>query len=634
MCGIVGKASSQNCEKSQIIEPLKALIHRGPDKQNYYCDKNVLLGHARLSIIDIKYGNQPMSFYINSKKYIIIYNGEVYNFKLLREKLISVGFNFETESDTEVILKWLAHKGIEEGVLDLNGMFSIAIYNETDKKLYLLRDRVGIKPLFYTVQNEGFLFSSELDSIIKFDKVKKSLNAASMEQFLYFGFPLAPNTMYENIYEVRPGYLLEYNLLSKEIRHKQYWNIDDYERTYNGTFEDGVEELNELLNMSISDQIISDVGYGTFLSGGIDSSLITSIVNGIKNDKFNAYTVSFNDEKYDELPYAKKVVQSLDNVNHVIYHSSNFSLDTGFVDMILKHVGQPFADSSCIPTYLIANEVHKNEKVILSGDGGDELFMGYETFTWLSKIERVKVAPVFVRHLVLFLFQKLPMEIVLNKDFHRQINKAVSYSFMGKGDLESSLNSILDLVDLEKLLISKSFEWLKELKSEILKGTKNPFDIMQKFLLKIKLSGDMLKKIDSMSMANSIEVRVPLLDNRIIDFALSLPVEYCYKGGVKKRILREVAKKHIPKSVICHKKWGFSIPMHKVLNKEFIGKYEYLRKNQSILNIDFMNKFSDFEAISNKEMYRNYSQYTIDHVNWMTILLYRWMEKNEVNYDK
>ena len=629
MCGIVGKVDIDKCVEEQITKPLKALYHRGPDKQDKYCDADVLLGHTRLSIIDTEHGDQPMMFLLDDREFIIVYNGEIYNFKNLREILIKDGLEFETDCDTEVVLKWLAYKGVNDGINELNGMFAIALYDVSQKKVYLIRDRMGIKPLYYS-HNDALYFSSELESIVQFEGIERKLNKEAMEQFLYFGYPVAPNTMYEDVFELRPGYILSYDLDTQDINYSQYWNVDNYSRDYKGSYEDAIEELDSLLNKTIKDQIVSDVGYGTFLSGGIDSSLVTAIVSKINRDKFNSYTVSFDDKEYDELPYAKKVVDRYDNINHIIYYSSNFNLDSNFIDLILKHVGQPFADSSCIPTYLIANEVSKNEKVILSGDGGDELFMGYETFSWMDKIDKVKAAPLFLREFVLYIFKKLPLHILINPDFNRQINKALRYSMMDKASLSFSLNSIFDIVDLEKITNKTSFLWLEELKKEINVKDMDSYTVMQNFLIKIKLSGDMLRKVDSMTMANSIEVRVPLLDNRIIDFALSLPIEFLYRDGVKKSILRDVAKRYLPEDVITHKKWGFSIPMHNVLAKEFMDKYKYLYSKYDILNKELINQFYNFKDENNTDIYKEYSQYTIDHVNWMTILLYRWCERNGV----
>jgi asparagine synthase (glutamine-hydrolysing) len=627
MCGIVGKVSLGNCKKEQIDTPLELIYHRGPDEQNIYCNDDVVFGHSRLSIIDITYGQQPMHFSYNEKNYSIIYNGEVYNYKKLAKELVKSDIKIDTDSDTEVVLKWLVFKGVSDGIKDLNGMFAIALYCHEDKKLYLVRDRMGIKPLYYTHNHNGLFFASELDSLTSFDDVDKKLNQEALEQYFYFGYPVAPNTMYENIYEQRPGTILEYSLLDRNIIENRYWSIDSYKRDYKGTYEEAVDELDRLLQVVINDQVISDVGYGTFLSGGIDSSLITSMVSKVKNSKFNAYTVSFDDKKYDELPYAKMVANKYSNINHVVYHSSNFKLDTNFIDLILKHVGQPFADSSCIPTYLIANEVKKNEKVILSGDGGDELFMGYETFSWLDKIDAV---PILLRGFISFLMKKLPIGILTSKDLNRQINKALKYSLMDKADLIFSLNSILDLIDLKKATNQKSFYWLKELKEELNVNKNDSFSVMQNFLIKVSLSGDMLRKVDSMTMANSIEVRVPLLDNRVIDFALSLPLKFLYEGGIKKKILKDVAKKYLPADVISHKKWGFSIPMHKVLEKEFIEKFKYLYEKFRVLDKEFVNKFYEYKVSNSHDVHSLYSQYTIDHVNWMIILFYRWLEKKAV----
>ena len=627
MCGIVGKVSLAGCTKEQILIPLKLVYHRGPDKQNIYFSDDMVFGHSRLSIIDIVRGQQPMHFYYKEKNYSIVYNGEVYNYKELSKELLKNHIKINTNSDTEVILKWLVFKDVYNGIKDLNGMFAIALYCHEDKKLHLIRDRMGIKPLYYTHNHNGLFFSSELDSLTSFDGVAKKLNQEALEQYFYFGYPVAPNTMYENIYEQRPGTILEYNLLEKDILESRYWSIDSYKRDYKGSYEEAVEELDSLLQEVITSQVVSDVGYGTFLSGGIDSSLVTAIVSKVKIEKFNSYTVSFNDKNYDELPFAKKVVEKYDNINHIVYYSSKFNLDANFVDLILKHVGQPFSDSSCIPTYLIAKEVRKNEKVILSGDGGDELFMGYETFSWLDKINTI---PLFLRGFISFLVNKLPLNLLTSKDLNRQINKALKYSLLDKTDLILSLNSILDLIDLKEVTNQKTFDWLRELKEKLNINTNNPFDVMQNFLLKVSLSGDILRKVDSMTMANSIEVRVPFLDNRIIDFALSLPLNFLYKDGVKKRILKDVAKKYLPKNVITHKKWGFSIPMHNVLQKKFIVQFKYLLEKYNVLNIEFVKRFYMYKEKKDQNIHTKYSQFTIDHVNWMIILFYRWLEIKKV----
>ena len=268
--------------------------------------------------------------------------------------------------------------------------------------------------------------------------------------------------------------------------------------------------------------------------------------------------------------------------------------------------------------------------MILSGDGGDELFMGYETFSWLHKINSL---PVFFRGFISLMMKRLPINVLISKDLNRQINKALKYSLMDKADLIFSLNSILDLVDLKKVTNKKSFFWLQELKEELNADKKPSFSAMQNFLIKVSLSGDMLRKVDSMTMANSIEVRVPLLDNRIIDFALSLPLDFLYSNGTKKRILKDVAKKYLPKDVISHKKWGFSIPMHKVLEKEFIEKFKYLYEKYNVIDKGFVKKFYGYKTMKIKDINNSYSQYTIDHVNWMIILFYRWLEKKGVSVE-
>jgi len=630
MCGIIGQASQKEFESVINNDIVDTLSHRGPDDSGVFSSQNVHLGHARLSILDVRHGKQPMSWTFMGKTYHLIFNGEIYNFQDLRTILRSEGVKFSTESDSEVLLKWLVKKGVQKGVPSLNGMFAFALYNETDQILTLARDRVGIKPLYFSSHNQRLYFSSELSSLMTFKDLPRQLNHEALHQFFFFGYLLSPITFYDSVYELEPGTLLTYSIKQNQYKKETYWEYTSNSQKFIGTYEEAQDELETLLKTVIRDQLVSDVGVSTFLSGGIDSSLVTSMAASNNQDQLNAYTVSFSDNKeFDELPFASSVAKSYPNISHKILHCTSSTITIDDVDHILDHVGQPFGDSSSIPTYLISKEVGKSEKVVLSGDGGDELFFGYDSVSWFNRINKIKNLPKVLRVMMLSTLKMLPNSII-GETRNRQLSKGLRYSLLDKTESILHVNNNLDLNDVNQLVGIQNMSWLTPLKKEFNRSEKLPLRDFQRFLFK-KLTAQMLRKVDRMSMAASIEVRVPLLDNRIIDFALSLPSSYSYRNGVQKSILKEVAKKYLPSDVLSHKKWGFCFPLHNFLPSNLVTDMCAKNSKYKLLDDEVVKQFNNFKLNPETRKNTHHSEYSSEHVNWMMVLLFRWIEKNNVD---
>ncbi len=381
MCGIVGYYSENNkFSKSELTESTRALINRGPDAEGYFYDDVTGLGHRRLSVIDLsESANQPM--YSPCGRYVIVYNGEVYNFREIA-KMLAV--KLRTSSDTEVILQSFIKWGTQF-VSMLNGMFAIVIYDKQERKLHLFRDRIGIKPLYYYWDGDNFAFASELKALMKFHfiNINKRINDKAINQFLYLGYIPEPDTIYRDIYKFPSGsYALFYN---NNLKITPYWNIK--EKIRNNTidnYKEAKQKLNELINDSVRYRLISDVPYGTFLSGGTDSSLVTAVAQKLTNNKLKTFSIGFKESKYNESGYAKAVAEYLGTEHHEFIVSYKDAIE--LVDEITDTYDEPYADSSAIPTMLVSKLAKKYVTMTLSGDGGDELFYGYGANLWAKRL--------------------------------------------------------------------------------------------------------------------------------------------------------------------------------------------------------------------------------------------------------
>ncbi len=381
MCGIVGFYSNNNLfSKDEMSKMLQKISHRGPDAEGTYFAKGVGLGHKRLSIIDLsKEANQPM--YSHSGNSVIVFNGEIYNFK---EIITELGIKTKTLSDTEVIIEAFEKWG-PSFVEKLNGMFAMAIYQIAENKLFLFRDRMGIKPLFYYFKDNQLVFASELKALIQADHIKKKIeiNPEAVNTFLHLGYIPAPNTIYKNINNFPQGSYAEFN--GEKLEIKQYWNIaDKISKNTHTNFNDAKTQLNDLLNQSVKYRLIADVPYGTFLSGGIDSSLVSAIAQKVSNHQLKTFSIGFAESKFNESEYAQKVAQHLETDHHSFTLTENEAIE--LVPDIFNYYDEPFADASAIPTMLVSKMARQQVTMTLSGDGGDELFHGYGMYNWATRL--------------------------------------------------------------------------------------------------------------------------------------------------------------------------------------------------------------------------------------------------------
>jgi len=556
------------------------------------------------------------------KSYHVVFNGEIYNYKQVREELKSLSHQFLTNSDTEVILHAFAQWG-PESATRLSGMFAFALWDSKKKCLYLFRDRMGIKPLYYCFFDKGLVFSSEISPLLRVKGVSRQANKTSLVNFFMFGYPLTPETAFQNIYELSPAHWAAFDGKSEPVI-KAYWDLSEIS-PFEGNFDEACISLNNLLNIVVKEHLISDVPISTFLSGGIDSSSITALAKKNYAGNLEAFTVRFPDITYDESYWAKIAANHI-KVKHTIIGMNPHPLRIEDIEKIIKYIGQPFADSSCLPTYFICKAASEKFKVVLSGDGADELFLGYDTFDWYSKILFLRNIPFSIRKLGETLLALIPDLKFFNEKF-RQMAKTFQYSYLSEDEAIIYLNSVLDPSQLEVLFTDKLVKYKSKNLSCLVTGNKNsnPLRTMNKFLLGQSLPQDMLRKVDRMSMRASIEVRVPFLDQFLIH------------DGARKYIIRSIMAKYLPEEIFKHKKQGFSIPLHYYYDKKFLDSSAdlLLASNSNIREI-MSDKAIKIILKANCNLQttskRQYSIYTWTHILWMMLQFEIWMKNYKISF--
>lgn len=609
MCGIAGFVSKQ-FSKDDLVKMTSAIQHRGPDAKGHYfnSEKNIGLGHRRLSIIDLSdAANQPMESHCS--RYRMVYNGEVYNYKEIAKKLGAL--NWKTSSDTEVILESFVKWGTDF-VYELNGMFAIAIYDLLEEKLFLFRDRMGIKPLYYYYNGKDVIFASELKAINQLE-IKKKINHSSIYSYLHLGYIPLNQTIYNNVFKVNPGSYLIYN--NNELREKYYWKPENkFEENSIKDFNSSKKQLRSLLQDSIKTRLMSDVPIGTFLSGGTDSSIITAIAQEVNNSPINTFSIGFKEAKYNESEHANKVAKHVGTNHHEFILTEDDALNE--LENIMDHFDEPFADSSALPTMLISKMAKKHVTVCLSGDGGDELFMGYGAYQWANRVNH----PLFrrLRYPISKLLefsadnQKKRAALVFNSpnnNWKSHIFSQEQYLFS-----ESEINKLL--LDPDKNSIINNLNADFKLKRKLSPSEKQAFFDLNNYLI-----DDLLVKVDRSSMYSSLEARVPLLDHKIVEFALNLEKGLKINNGVQKYILKELLYDYVPKKIMDRPKWGFSIPLEKWLQNELhflIEKY---------LNRQIIDEFGilDSKQVQNLINRFNRGQTYLYNRIWCLILLQKFL---------
>ena len=558
MCGICGFYSKQNISLEQLTEMNNTLYHRGPDDSGVeiYQGKdgyNIGLAQRRLSILDLSpLGHQPM--HSADKRLSIAYNGEIYNFQELREELRD--YPFKSHCDTEVILAAYLKWGIS-CVNRFNGMFAIALYDREDESLYLVRDRIGKKPLYYFEDGETIVFASELKPIMKYPGFQKKIRQELLNRYLVHQYINAPDTIFEQVYKLEPGAVYQFQKGKK--KQWKYWDVaskyQEMKGSFKGTFEDAKEELKKKLSDSIEMRMIADVPLGTFLSGGYDSSLMTAMAQSKSSQPVKTFSIGFEDKKYNEAIYAKEVAEYLGTEHTEMYitEADMFDLIEGLTD----YYDEPFADSSQIPSMLVSKLAKEKVTVALSGDGGDEFFCGYNNYKMLLDMQKLDLAGGMVHGVCnlpglkqLHLMDKLPTKVQIvanNRDKRLKVQPF------------SSKQSEIAVSLLKQEQLGYRFE-------EEAKYGETNWQIRRMLLdMDTYLPGDILCKVDRASMKYSLETRCPILDKDVMEFSFAIPHSYKYENGNKKRILKALAYDYIPKELLERPKVGFSVPLDKWL---------------------------------------------------------------------
>tara|TARA_R110002073_G_scaffold79001_18_gene190301 strand:- start:9209 stop:11095 length:1887 start_codon:yes stop_codon:yes gene_type:complete len=557
------------------------IVHRGPDADGVWVDPSfpVALGHRRLSIIDLSNaGAQPMES--ASGRYVLSFNGEVYNFSRLRQEPELSNYPFQGHSDTEVILAAIQHLGVERAVGKLEGMFALALWDREERCLWLARDRVGKKPLYYGWCGNSFLFGSELKALRQHPDFENDLDQDALGQYLQYGWVSQPNSIYRHVRKLPQGSVLK---ITKDCQAwaaqpKSFWSAKDIAERgqsspFTGSYEGAVDRLDVVLNEAVSDRMVADVELGALLSGGIDSSMIVALMQKTADRPVKTFSIGFWEEKYNEAEYASAVAKHLKTEHHEIYVTPDQALDV--VSELPQIYDEPFADSSQIPTYLVCKLAREQVKVVLTGDGGDEQMAGYRRYkNCLSHWRDVQRVPLIARSMV------GPFTSALGKG---SWNWAKSYAEEGK--------TVPRWTRKLGKISQRSCNWAAESPQEILANkftsclavdqfvtdavkpatpltdpsywadVEDPLLAMLHFDYIGYLPDDILVKVDRASMAVGLEARAPLLDHRVLELAWSLPRGYLYDGQTGKRVLRDLLTRYVPRSLIDRPKRGFSVPV-------------------------------------------------------------------------
>lgn len=633
MCGIAGIVNFRNSAKEDILRMNEAMLHRGPDAGDYYLDDNngVVFGHRRLSILDLsENGAQPMQSH--SKRYVICYNGEVYNYKEIKKDLEdNYQVTFRGNSDTETILEAFEIYGVRQTLGKIKGMFAIALYDKDEKKIYLMRDRVGEKPLYFGMVKESFVFASDIGCIKSLSYFNNPINTDVLGLYFQHGYIPAPYSIYQGIYKLKPGTLLTLSVTNLSYETEPYFDMKEIakygqEHLFAGSEKEAGDELERLLKDAVRGQMISDVPLGAFLSGGIDSSLIVSMMQSVSDVPVRTFTIGFDEKKYNEAEFAREIANHLGTKHTELYVDKEYGFET--VKQVTKAFTEPFADSSQIPTMMVSRMTKEHVTVSLSGDGGDELFCGYNTY----KIARRDMEVLNKKFAIIPSGMKLTLGSTLLNHAGKAAGmryKLGNYLTLQNEETDYARHGLEDRLSL-RLPLRESREGISFGKHTILncsnydytpgflQGAENNLMLMD--LLQYH-PDDILVKVDRAGMLYSLETRIPLLDRDILKFAWSLPLEYKMSEGVTKRVMREVLYRHVPRELIERPKKGFSVPLNKWLKE---GSMRTWAEDILSTGRNAAKDFVDVKLVD--ELWKNYTDKDVwNEKLWYVLMLYQWM---------
>lgn len=572
MCGITGIFAFNlvgKFNKIHVTNATMALDKRGPDYQDIFLDEWVALGHRRLSIIDTSdAGNQPM--WDASKRYCIVFNGEIFNFRELRRQLEQKGISFTSHSDTEVLLKLYIHEGAA-CLQKLNGFFSFCIFDKEESSFFIARDRYGIKPLLYLYDEDKFIFSSEMKSLLQYG-IEKALDYSALYTYLQLNYIPAPATIIMGVQKLMPGHYMM--VRRQQIDIKRYYEIPYQRNRYPVTNYDSAKRtLRDLLEDAVQQRLVSDVPLGAFLSGGVDSSVICALAAKHKPD-LHTFSIGYKDEKFfDETHYARRVAEHL-KTNHTVFSLTNDDL-LGHLNKVLDYIDEPFADSSALAVNILSRETRKHATVALSGDGADEMFAGYNKHAAALRLMNPGFKEGFATTMapLLRLFPQSRNSPVTNlirqarrfSEGSKLSSQDRYWQWAGFATKEETLTMLHP--DLRTNFWLKDFVARRKAVLETIPDKENINDILLTDM-HLVLTNDMLTKVDLMSMANSLEVRVPFLDYRVVDFAFSIPDDFKINKHIRKRILQDTFRNVLPKQLYNRPKKGFEVPLLKWFRRE------------------------------------------------------------------
>jgi len=644
MCGITGfwdiKAKNTLEQNSTILLAMTdEITHRGPDAFGVWSDalKGVFLGHRRLSIIDLsEHGAQPMVS--SSNRYVITYNGEVFNAPELREELQNIGMCFRGHSDTEVVLAACEAWGIQNACSRFNGMFALAIWDSLEKKLILVRDRMGVKPLYWGIQNGILFFGSQLKSFKEHPLFQPKVSIDALSLYLKFNYITAPHTIYQHTYKVNSGHMviIDNQLNSKEI---PFWQVTDFVQREGNLSdiheEEYIELLEALLKDSVQKRMMSDVPIGAFLSGGIDSSLVVSFMQHLSTNPIKTFSIGFEEQSYNESAYAKAVAQHLGTDHYELYLNANNALD--IIPTLASFYDEPFADISQLPTYLVSKLAREQVTVCLSGDGGDELFCGYDRYQIAQKLYPFhKLLPHFIKtrlaqgleYITPRQWEKMIALLPKTIQFSQIAEKAYKLSDVLNSQTQIDFfQSFVSIWNNPSSIIKPKGTWASNIYSYgIMSINDSPLALMPYLDMKTFLPECVLTKVDRASMALGLEVRTPILDYRIVELSCKFPVVAKIKKGKTKAPLRKILSKYIPNTLIERPKMGFSVPLGEWLREELRDWAETFLSKNALNQTGFLNapyihqKWEDH--LSNKVNWQ--------HQLWGILMFQQWAEKNHV----
>ena len=639
MCGIAGFLGSVHKPEELLTNMANAIQHRGPDDKGIWLDqtKEIGLAHTRLSILDLSSaGYQPM--HSLSDRYLIVFNGEIYNHAIIRAELDSINArNWLGYSDTETLLAAIEQWGLELTLRKAKGMFALSLWDRQTQTLSLARDRMGEKPLYYGWVEDCFVFASELKAIKKFPGFNNKVDRSALALFLRFNSIPAPYSIYQNIFKLEPGCIASMIYGSKEINQTHFWSTETIYKKgaasrFSGNENDAVDALEDVLKRAVNLQMQADVPLGAFLSGGIDSSAIVALMQSQSSKKINTFSIGFDVKEFNEAEHARAVAMHLGTYHTDMYITQRDALDV--IPFLPDIYDEPFADSSQIPTYLVSRLAKQKVTVALSGDAGDELFGGYNRYFLTNQLfSKMNKIPIFLRRLITSSILGVSQD-----NWDKILGRILSKRFVNvgfklhKGANVLSSKSIRELhfklvsqIESPENWLINSKEYSTFLNDDVEHfSSLDPIEQMMAYDLVTYLPTDILTKVDRAAMAASLETRVPFLDTSVIEFSASLPLEYKIRDGVTKWVLREVLYKYVPKDLIERPKMGFGVPLGEWLRGPLRDWAESLLDAKRLRDEGFFNV-----SLLRQKWHEHLSgKYNWQHQLWNVLMFQAWLETN------